>query len=62
MSAELHEGAVIALLEFLANEGYTSTDLLESGGDLFVELMISISNSRAVMAAAEAMIAKEMKE
>lgn len=61
MANDMHEGAVVALLQFLASEGYTSTDLLQAGGDLFVNLLISVSNSPDVKAAAEAMMAKEMK-
>jgi hypothetical protein len=57
----MHAPAVVSLLRFLADEGYTSTDLLQAGGDLFVNLLISVSNSPDVKAAAEAMMAKEIK-
>ena len=61
MREEMHAPAVVSLLQFLADEGYTSTDLLQAGGDLFVNLLISVSNSPDVKEAAEAMIAKEIK-
>lgn len=61
MAKDMHSGAVVALLRFLAAEGYTSSDLLQAGGDLFVNLLISVSNSPDVKAAAEAMMAKEIK-
>ena len=57
----MHAPAVVSLLRFLADEGYTSTDLLQANGDLFVNLLISVSNSPDVKAAAEAMMAKEIK-
>ena len=57
----MHAPAVVSLLRFLADEGYTSTDLLQAGGDLFVNLLISVSNNPDVKAAAEAMMAKEIK-
>ena len=61
MREEMHAPAVVSLLRFLADEGYISTDLLQAGGDLFVNLLISVSNSPDVKAAAEAMMAKEIK-
>lgn len=57
---DFHSPAVVALLHFLADRGYTSADLLRDNA-VFVPLCVSISNSIEVKQAAEAMLAEDMK-